>query len=130
MAGPTTRDPGARFGEVVAHRELILTVDGKACPVDVWFGKPFKSRGVWACRLKITGLPSFKTFPSPIYGADSVQALMLALELVGSILANSPEARRGELRWHEPPPFGFPFRVTAVGDWPVARKRPRPRTRS
>jgi hypothetical protein len=70
--------------------------------------------------------PAVNAVSHPIYGVDAVQALTLAFELAGSVLASSPEARRGDLEWYERPPFGFPCRVTVMAP-PTARPHDRSR---
>jgi hypothetical protein len=63
----------------------------------VKIGPPTRSRGDWACRLSIAGLPREKDIDQPVYGIDSVQALEMSLVGAAKLLANSPEFRAGQI---------------------------------
>lgn len=74
---------------------------GRPRTVEVKIGVPRRSRGDWACRLAITGLPS--EHDRPVYGIDSIQALEVALRAAGTVLARTPEFRAGQIeQWNKP----------------------------
>jgi len=69
--------------------------------VEVKIGVPGRSGRDWACRLAITGLPT--EFNRPVYGIDSIQALEIALRAAGTVLAQTPEFRAGQIeQWNKP----------------------------
>jgi hypothetical protein len=65
--------------------------------VEVRIGPPARSRGDWACRLCISGLPRDRDIDRLVYGIDSVQALELPLFAAARLLATSPEFRAGQI---------------------------------
>jgi hypothetical protein len=83
-------------GEVIASREL--TLDGTA-KVTVLIGKPrYEPAPVdWYCPYQTVGVGSGRVRCA--YGGDSVQALVLALSLVGAQLYCSAEYEAGRLSW-------------------------------
>lgn len=83
-------------GEVIASREL--TLDGST-KVTVLIGKPqCKPAPVdWYCPYQTVGVGSGRVRCG--YGGDSVQALVLALSMVGAELYCSAEYEAGRLSW-------------------------------
>jgi hypothetical protein len=70
-------------------------------PVLVPEMKPASGSSPWGCRLRITGLPT--NFDRGIFGIDGVQALALALELAGSLVASLVRSSKGRIElWDEP----------------------------
>ncbi len=83
-------------GTVIAERELSL--DG-ATAVRVLIGAPKQriNRDDWYCPYQTDGIGSGRVGIS--YGVDSVQALVLALSMVGAELYCSREYEAGRLSW-------------------------------
>ena len=83
-------------GLVIAERELTLDADQK---VQVLIGKPERSPdGVdWYCPQQIVGIRSGSVRYA--MGVDPVQALVLALCMVGAELYASAEYEAGRLSW-------------------------------
>lgn len=95
-------------GTVIATRQLDLA-DGRK--VTVTIGKPEKfPDGVnYYCPYQITGIKRDKVRHSG--GVDAVQALELALKMIGADLYTSDEAQAGMLSWEggsKKGDFGFP----------------------
>jgi hypothetical protein len=93
-------------GIVIARRELKLRY-GK---ITVLIGKPepFPDGSDYYCPYQIIGLGTERVRRAG--GIDSIQALHLALEMIGADLHASPEAQTGELSWEcgENGNLGFP----------------------
>ncbi len=92
---------------IIATRELIL-IDGKK--VSVIIGKPekFPDSDDYYCPYQIMGIGRESVRYAG--GIDSVQALILTLNMIGSDLYTSKEAKAGILRWvgGERGDLGFP----------------------
>lgn len=96
-------------GVVIARRELTLDGD-KTVTVEI--GKPgeFPGGGGYYCPFKISGMLGDKVRHAG--GVDEVQALHLGLQMIGTVLSTSDEAKNGLLRWvanPEDPACGFPL---------------------
>lgn len=83
-------------GIVIASRILVLDGEQK---VQVLIGKPEPLPGSndWCCPNQIVGIGSGKV--NCIAGVDSVQALVLSLQMVGAQLYCSAEYEAGRLSW-------------------------------
>jgi hypothetical protein len=92
-------------GVPIAQRELEL--EG-ATKVTVTIGKPEKFPGSddYYCPYQVVGLGDSKVRYAG--GIDGVQALLLALEMIGADLYTSSEAQHGKLSWNEERALGFP----------------------
>ena len=100
-----------QLGNVIAERHLKFSPDSSAPRnVRVLVGAPLQSPGMtaWYCPFQIIGLGSEEVHTA--YGADSVQALQLALRLIGATLHSRVHHPR-HLSWfdNEPGDHGFPF---------------------
>lgn len=96
------------MGTVIATRELALAGGGA---VVVTIGKPerFPDDSAFYCPYQITGLGTQSVMSA--CGEDAIQALLLALEMIGAFLYTSPEAQSGALSWDCAPTagdLGFP----------------------
>ena len=91
------------LGIVIAERTLKLErPGGRATPVQVKFGRPVRAprpeRGdPWWCPVNISGLGKRRLEQVP--GQDSLQALTLAMELVGRVLPVEADRAGGQLQW-------------------------------
>jgi hypothetical protein len=90
-------------GDVIAEREFALTSSsGRKARIRIRFGKPIKGeraswRDPWWCPVEVkgAGLDSFR----PVAGIDSLQALILALELASTVLPDEVEAAGFRIEW-------------------------------
>ena len=92
-------------GPVIATRKLTLS---GTTTVSVVIGKPkrFPDGNGCYCPYQILGLDSERV--SFAGGGDSVQALMLTFQAIGSVLYTSQAAREGLLTWNSSRRLGFP----------------------
>ena len=98
-------------GPLMATRELEL-VDANGAHVRRVVVKLYKPRRMddgedWICNYRILGIGGEKLR----YGAgvDAIQALLLALSIIGAELYTSTEARAGLLKWCDTGQLGFPI---------------------
>lgn len=97
--------------DVIAERVLEARKPGSdaVTEVRVRVGRPIPEPdpdGDWICPVQIVGLGDGEV--ASVYGIDAIQALLLALQKVGSDLAAA--GRSGvELSWLEGPDPGFPL---------------------
>jgi hypothetical protein len=100
------------LGSVIAQRSVTYERKGRVFEVQVNVGAPMKRVAVdagtedWYCPFKISGIGIEGVHVA--FGIDSVQALHLALVLIGQTLRNSLPGRAGLLSWYGDPNFGFP----------------------
>ena len=87
------------MGTIIAARELSLA-DGS--PVTVELGLPYADgeNPDYVCPYRIRGMGSGRVRCS--FGIDPIQALMLAMQVIGTDLYSSDEYRSGSLRWFKP----------------------------
>ena len=91
------------LGSVIAERTLKLERPGlRATAVRVKFGRPVRAPGPergdpWWCPVEISGLGKRRLENVP--GEDSLQALILAMELVGRVLPVEADRAGGRLQW-------------------------------
>jgi len=93
-------------GEVLATRTLEL--DGGA-PVQVTMGVPQRfpdGNDDWYCPYRITGLGDAHVRYAA--GVDGFQALLLTMQIIGTYLSTSEEAKDGGLKWLGELDLGFP----------------------
>lgn len=97
--------------EMIAERELqARTPDGSVRTVIVRLGKPYpetEAGGEWGCPIQIIGLDDDDVFVA--YGYDGVQALQLALEIIGARLAHPRSDEAVVLTWLDARDLGFPY---------------------
>jgi hypothetical protein len=105
---------------MIASRSLKLRDGANEKNVDVHVFAPERHEdGAWSCRYEI-GWPEGKKTKCG-WGVDSVQAIYLALQLIGTDIYMSSHHESGDLRFAEPGKgYGFPVPVTMrdllVGD--------------
>jgi hypothetical protein len=95
--------------EVILHRTLWLSGDGAKHAVVVRIGRPYPidDGQNYVCPFEIDGINATSLKKS--MGVDSIQALWLALNLIGASLYASAEYKMGRLRWFEDQDdLGFP----------------------
>jgi uncharacterized protein YuzE len=99
----------------IARRVLSLHSEPPR-QVTVTVGLPYEEPGGdWSCPYRIDGLAGWE-HERRVSGADSLQALELALGTVRSAIAGSHEARRGALSWDDAPFVGVPQTVYVSWD--------------
>jgi hypothetical protein len=96
----------------LAERTLfIVAAGGKQIPVPVRLHHPVQHSCSWSCTYEINWPKKRKSMA--IFGVDSVQALNLALQMVGSELYTSRYHAEGTLVWNTPGDgYGFPILPT------------------
>jgi hypothetical protein len=97
-----------KLGTVIATRKLTLA---GVKTVTVRIGKPelFPDGLNWYCPYQVDGIGNGRVRRAG--GIDAVQALQLALKMIGADLYTSAEARSGSLTWDagkEQRDLGFP----------------------
>jgi len=102
-------DERSSLGEVIAERDVIFArTDGTTEVVTVRIGKPVvgKSTDEWRCPYQIEGLGRVKTVA--MSGVDSVQALLLTLQVILPELDHISQREGGTFSWLEDTNSGFP----------------------
>ena len=92
--------------EVIAERNLTFDSDGTERVVTVQIGRPYvEPDGAWFCPFNVIGLLSEGTRRAG--GVDAVQALQLALVMIGAELSSASNS----LKWDGEPSTGFPASI-------------------
>ncbi len=93
--------------EVIAERNLTLDSDGTEEVLTVQIGRPYyvEPDGVWFCPFNVIGLLPKGTRRAG--GVDAIQALQLALVMIGAELSTSSKS----LKWGGEPSTGFPASI-------------------
>lgn len=91
--------------DFIATRSLKL-VGETTREVTVGIRRPLPDGGPYRCEYQIVGVGSGKLCHA--MGEDSMQALLLALQSIGTDLYTSAEAKEGRLTWFGSPNLGFP----------------------
>jgi hypothetical protein len=104
---------------LTAYRRLVITGPSGETEVAVRLFQPENDDGMWTCQYEIDW-PGHKRshFAG---GADSFQALILALQMIGAEIYASDYHEAGSLRWSERyRGYGFPvgrnLRDLLIGD--------------
>ena len=104
---------------VIAERTLTLRRLTNNVPVPIRVFSPTQEKDAWACRWEIQWPDRLRS--SEAFGLDGAQALIHALQSIGSELYASAEHKSGQLSWTEPRTgYGFPvpqnIRDVLIGD--------------
>jgi hypothetical protein len=104
---------------VIATRELKLRQGSSEIPVPIRLFAPEQRDVDWACRFEIDW-PD-QTTSLEAMGGDAVQALELALKMIGAVIYSSDHHASGSPMWEAPGKgYGFPvsrnIRDLLVGD--------------
>ena len=93
------------LGEIIATRKLQIAGDPKR-EIKILIGKPreFADHPDYYCPYQIVGIGNEKIRYAG--GVDAVQALQLAVKIIGVKLQTSKEAEK--LRWLDQTDLGFP----------------------
>jgi hypothetical protein len=104
---------------VIATRTLRLRRVGKDVEIPIRIFAPQRQTVDWSCRFEV-GWPD-ETLAMAAMGVDAVQALELAMKMIGAQIYASDHHASGKLMWLEPGKgYGFPvphnIRDLLVGD--------------
>lgn len=94
---------------IIARRSLQLQHDKGNIPVEIRILMPQPDQGAWSCQYEIDWPEGTRKFAA--HGVDSVQALHLALKMIGSEIYTSGHHKSGKL-FHEAPGRGYGFPVS------------------
>ncbi|PTM43192.1 hypothetical protein [Bosea sp. 124] len=95
----------------IAERMLHYSDGGRDVAIAVSVDLPVQGERDWSCRYRI-GWPE-GAHEGAGYGVDSTQALLLAMEAIGTDLYTSDHHRSGRLRWHDlGDGYGYPVPKT------------------
>jgi len=104
---------------IIATRLLTLRDEQRPAEIPITVHAPEETDGHWICRFEI-GWPegSLERYGA---GQDAVQALVIALQMIGSHIYSSEYHESGRLAWYEERlGYGFPvantIRDLLVGD--------------
>jgi hypothetical protein len=93
---------------IIAERNLFIRGAGTPDRILVTIAMPTQTENAWACRYRI-GWPSGER-SSEVFGFDSMQALLHAMQAVGAELYSSEAHSSGRLFWtDEDDGYGFPI---------------------
>jgi hypothetical protein len=104
---------------VIATRVLKLRQGAGEIPVPIRIFVPEQREVDWACRFEIEWPDETTTLEA--WGVDAVQALELAMKMIGAFIYTSDHHASGNLTWFEPGRgYGFPvshnIRDLLIGD--------------
>jgi uncharacterized protein DUF6968 len=105
------------LGDIFVERKMKIRIKGrKSSPVLVQIGRPIressaKKNDPWACPFRIKGF--HPDFESCVWGIDSLQALVIALDFVDKILPSMSAGKEGKVE------FLGPEAPLVYNDWPV-----------
>jgi hypothetical protein len=104
---------------IIAQRMLVLLNKSQPIEIPIRIHAPERAKVDWICRFEI-GWPG-GTAERWGAGSDAVQALLIALQMIGAEIYASDHHRSGELSWFAPGRgYGFPvsgnIRDLLVGD--------------
>ena len=104
---------------IIATRLLVLRDKGHDIPIPIQIHAPEKVEARWDCRFEI-GWPDGEAARWGS-GVDAIQALLIAMQMIGAEIYASDHHRSGCLVWFEPGRgYGFPvtnnIRDLLVGD--------------
>lgn len=104
---------------IIATRTLVLRDQGHNSPIPIRLHAPEKMEGDWICRFEI----EWPDGRAERWGAgiDAVQALLIAVQMIGAEIHASRHHQSGQLAWLAPGRgYGFPvaknIRDLLVGD--------------
>jgi hypothetical protein len=104
---------------VIAERVLVLEDKTERARINVRLFNPEFDDPGWRCRYQIDWPHGLRTMQSG--GLDSMQALTIALQMIGAEIYASPYHKSGKLFWERPGGgYGFPvvssLREFLIGD--------------
>jgi hypothetical protein len=92
---------------VIVSRALYLEIENAEYAIVIRLYKPEKRKKDWSCRYEIDWPEGQRAFAS--IGFDALQALVLALQMIGAEIYSSAYHREGRLRAYDSDKgYGFP----------------------
>jgi hypothetical protein len=88
----------------IARRSLTCLLEGETRHIQVTLGKPYEESGTFICEYEI--IIGGKINTHKIAAIDGIQAIQLALFIIGSTLMSLPGA--SEWKWNNEAGTGFP----------------------
>lgn len=102
-----------QIGRVISEREFVRhTTDGRKLTVQLRIGEPLriydadKNIQDWFCPLQVLGMGDGKVRAA--FGVDSLQALLHAIILAGSLVQSWSQESNEKLTWLELSELGLP----------------------
>jgi hypothetical protein len=96
---------------MIATRTLKIKDGDETSDMPIRIFAPEDRGGNWSCRCEIDWPEGLRTMEA--WGADSVQAIFLTLQMIGAELYTSHHHQSGRLMWDEPRQgYGFPVAST------------------
>jgi hypothetical protein len=104
---------------IIATRVLTLARAEGDIAIPVRILSPTQGETAWTCRFEIDWPDG--TLALDVGGVDAIQAIDMALKIIGSLIYASDHHESGRLRWLEPGKgYGFPvtnnMRDVLIGD--------------
>ena len=104
---------------MIAERLLKLNDSSGTVDVPARIFAPERENHAWTCQYEILWPDGKRT--AAAHGFDSMQAILAALQMIGTELYTSDHHKAGRLTWHEPGSgYGFPLtqnlRDLMIGD--------------
>lgn len=110
MLGPQADPPSPEGPIPIADHLLLIATDAGDVPVPIRIYKPEPAQqGSWSCRYEIGWPEGMRAVGAA--GNDSMQALILAIHMIGAELYTSAYHRAGQLRDPGNPEGGYGFPV-------------------
>lgn len=102
----------------VAQRSLTFKREGASVQATAYLGLPFEEHSCWVCEYGVISTGMEDKHIHKIIGDDSMQALQLAIVMLGSMLSNLEGI--SDWRWNGEPYIGLPnsVRDPIFGDMP------------
>jgi hypothetical protein len=98
---------------VIARRTLFISDGSGDGEVEVRLFQPEDDNGMWICRYEIDWPERKRSFFGA--GADAFQALIYALQMIGTEVNLSAYHKAGSLKWSERyEGYGFPLAVNSA----------------
>ncbi len=97
---------------IIASRTLKLRKVGGEIEISIKvFAPECHKDGAWECRYEVAWPEGLRSYAG--WGADSVQALLITLGMIGAELYSSNYHKSGDLFWDKPGNgYGFPVAPT------------------
>lgn len=92
--------------DAIASRVLTCKLSGHIVNVTVYLGRPFEEDGSWVCEYSVLFPGGTRIHSHKILGEDSMQALQLAIPMLGSTLLSLKDT--SDWRWNGQPYTGLP----------------------
>lgn len=110
MLRPQQDPPSPEGPAPIADYALLVAADSGEVPLPIRINRPVPAQqGSWTCRYEIGWPEGMRAID--VAGNDSMQALILAIHMIGAELYTSEYHRTGQLRDPANPEGGYGFPV-------------------